>query len=137
MAGGPERPSPASSAICDLRSKLRHRADGRELDAKSAPPRGIGRLWESTSDIAAAPLAGVLGRTRAAILALLELPMSTTQLAAQLDLAAPTLNVHLRSLRSAGIVSSRRDGRAVLYQRTPLGDHLMAGPGRTSGGACA
>ncbi|MFI7672807.1 DUF5937 family protein [Actinophytocola sp. NPDC049390] len=90
-------------------------------------PRGIGRLWESAPDVTETPLAGVVGRTRAAILALLELPMSTTQLAAQLALAAPTLNAHLKSLQGAGILTSRRDGRAVLYRRTTLGDHLVAG----------
>jgi DNA-binding transcriptional ArsR family regulator len=89
-------------------------------------PRGLGRLWESAPDTRTSPLADVVGRTRAAILALLELPMSTTQLAAQLDLAAPTLNVHLKSLQAAGILSSRRDGRAVLYRRTSLGDLLLA-----------
>lgn len=89
-------------------------------------PRGLGRLWESTPDASDSPLAAVVGRTRAMILALLELPMSTTQLAAQVELAAPTLNVHLKSLRAAGIVSARRDGRVVLYQRTSLGDQLVA-----------
>lgn len=90
-------------------------------------PRGLGRLWESAPDVRDSPLAGVVGRTRAAILALLELPMSTTQLAAQLTLAAPTLNVHLKSLQGAGILTARRDGRAVLYRRTALGDQLVAG----------
>lgn len=94
-------------------------------------PRGLGRLWESAPDTPGAPpdspLAVVVGRTRAVILALLELPMSTTQLAAQLGLSAPTLNVHLTSLRAAGILSSRRAGRTVLYQRTALGDQLLAG----------
>jgi DNA-binding transcriptional ArsR family regulator len=89
-------------------------------------PRGIGKLWETAPDTTESPLAAVIGRTRATILALLELPMSTTQLAAQLDLAAPTLSVHLKSLRAAGILSSQRDGRAVLYRRTPLGDQLVA-----------
>jgi DNA-binding transcriptional ArsR family regulator len=42
------------------------------------------------------------------------------------DTAAPTLNVHLKSLQAAGIVSARRDGRAVLYRRTHLGDQLVA-----------
>lgn len=88
-------------------------------------PRGLGRLWESAQDTTDSPLVGVLGRTRAAILVLLELPMSTTQLAAQLALAAPTLNTHLKSLQAAGILTSRRDGRAVLYQRTSLGDQLL------------
>lgn len=53
--------------------------------------------------------------------------MSTTQLACQLNLAAPTLSVHLKALHGAGIVSAGRDGRSVLYQRTPLGDSLLNG----------
>ncbi|HEX5294859.1 MAG TPA: helix-turn-helix domain-containing protein [Streptosporangiaceae bacterium] len=52
--------------------------------------------------------------------------MSTTEVAAALALSAPTLSAHLHALQRAGIVSSRRDGRAVLYARTPLGDQLLA-----------
>lgn len=89
-------------------------------------PRGLGRLWESAPEATESPLAAVVGRTRATILALLELPMSTTQLAAQVELAAPTLNAHLKSLQAAGILSARRDGRVVLYRRTSLGDQLVA-----------
>ncbi len=96
------------------------------LPSLTYSPRGLGRLWESAADVSGSPLAAVVGRTRATLLALLELPMSTTQLAAQVELAAPTLNVHLKSLRAAGILSSRRAGRMVLYQRTALGDQLVA-----------
>lgn len=95
------------------------------------PPRGIGRLWEArSSDEAASPLADLVGKTRAAIVEQLDLPMSTTQLACQLNLSAPTLSVHLGILRAAGVVDSRRDGRAVLYARTSLGAALLDG-GRT------
>ncbi|HEX4226646.1 MAG TPA: DUF5937 family protein [Pseudonocardiaceae bacterium] len=95
----------------------------------SYTPRGVGRLWESRADESegSAPLAGVLGSTRAAILAQLDLPMSTTHLASQLELAAPTVNVHLKALHKAGIVSSHRDGRSVVYERTRLGDLLLTG----------
>ncbi|MFC0106099.1 ArsR/SmtB family transcription factor [Kibdelosporangium aridum] len=91
------------------------------------PPRGLGTLWESGRTATAdAPLAAVVGDARATILALLDLPMSTTQLAAQLGSAPPTVNVHLKALAKAGIVTARRDGRMVLYRRTPLGDQLVA-----------
>jgi DNA-binding transcriptional ArsR family regulator len=94
----------------------------------SYTPRGVGRLWESRAgEPDGAPLAGVLGATRAAILAQLDLPMSTTHLAGQLELAAPTVNVHLKALYQAGIVSSHRDGRSVVYERTRLGDLLLTG----------
>lgn len=89
-------------------------------------PRGLGRLWESHVTAQSHPLAGVLGASRTAILAQLDLPMSTTHLARQVDLAAPTVNIHLKALSRAGIVTSRRAGRDVLYQRTPLGDQLIA-----------
>jgi DNA-binding transcriptional ArsR family regulator len=89
------------------------------------PPRGIGRLWEFRPDTSGSPLADLVGKTRAAIVGLLDLPMSTTQLACQLNLTAPTLSVHLGILRAAGVVNARRDGRAVLYARTPLGDQLL------------
>jgi DNA-binding transcriptional ArsR family regulator len=72
-------------------------------------------------------LAEVLGHTRATLLGQLDLPMTTTQLAALLSLTAPTLNVHLKSLQAAGLASSRRDGRSVLYVRTDLGERLLAG----------
>ncbi|MGX7672956.1 DUF5937 family protein [Plantactinospora sp. DSM 117369] len=91
-------------------------------------PRGLGRLWEAPTIQQQSPLAGVLGRTRATILAQLDLPMSTTQLACQVTVTPPTLNSHLKALTAAGILSARRDGRSVLYARTPLGDALLTGP---------
>jgi DNA-binding transcriptional ArsR family regulator len=36
------------------------------------------------------------------------------------------LSVHLSILRNAGVVDSRRDGRTVLYHRTPLGHQLLS-----------
>lgn len=89
-------------------------------------PRGVGKLWESRPARGRSPLAGVLGATRAAILTQLDLPMATEHLAVQLDLAAPTVNVHLKALQEAGILTSRRAGRHVLYRRTELGDQLYA-----------
>jgi DNA-binding transcriptional ArsR family regulator len=93
----------------------------------SYSPRGLGRLWEGSAMPTDSPLGNVIGRTRATLLAQLDLPMSTTQLAVQLGLSAPTLNVHLKALQSAGIVTARRDGHAVLYSRTHLGELLLVG----------
>jgi DNA-binding transcriptional ArsR family regulator len=90
-------------------------------------PRGVGRLWDLQPVTRHAALAGVLGASRTSILAQLELPMSTTHLADQLGLAAPTVSVHLRALGLAGIVSAHRDGHSMLYQRTRLGDLLLSG----------
>jgi DNA-binding transcriptional ArsR family regulator len=88
------------------------------------PARGIATLWE---DAAPAPdgLARLLGTTRAAILADLAAPRSTTELAERLSMSPAGTSHHLTALRDAGLVTGRRDGRAVLYVRTPLGDALV------------
>jgi hypothetical protein len=90
------------------------------------PARGIATLWEEAP---AAPdgLARLLGATRAAALADLAAPRSTTELAERLGLSAATASHHLTALRDAGLATGRRDGRAVLYVRTPLGDALVNG----------
>jgi DNA-binding transcriptional ArsR family regulator len=89
-------------------------------------PRGLGRLWSEQTKLSDA-LAGLIGRSRAAVLAQFDLPMTTTQLACLLDLTPPTLSVHLRTLAASGVVTARRDGRSVLYQRTRLGEELLRG----------
>jgi DNA-binding transcriptional ArsR family regulator len=96
----------------------------------SYSPRGLGRLWEEQPEQTGSALAGILGQTRAALLAQLDLPMSTRQAATQMALSAPTLSVHLQALRAAGLLSSRRAGRQVLYSRTELGDRLLSETGR-------
>ncbi|GII57360.1 hypothetical protein Pth03_57490 [Planotetraspora thailandica] len=93
-------------------------------------PRGLGRLWEEHPEQTGSALAGVLGHTRAALLAQLDLPMSTTQAATQMALSAPTLSVHLQALRAVGLLTSRREGRQVLYSRTELGGRLLSEAGR-------
>jgi DNA-binding transcriptional ArsR family regulator len=90
-------------------------------------PRGLGRLWEQRPAPAGAALSDVLGRTRAALLSQLDLPMTTTQAATQLALSAPTVSVHLQALRAVGLLTSQREGRQVLYARTELGDRLLEG----------
>jgi DNA-binding transcriptional ArsR family regulator len=90
-------------------------------------PRGVGLLWDSPGLPVKSPLSDLIGRTRAAIVAQLDLPMTTKQLACQLDLSAPTLSEHLQILKTSGVVTSRRDGRTVLYQRTALGTRLLSG----------
>ncbi|GLW12716.1 transcriptional regulator [Microtetraspora sp. NBRC 13810] len=101
-----------------------------EPPSVSYSPRGLGRLWEQRPEQPRSALAGVLGQTRAALLAQLDLPMSTTQAATQMALSAPTLSVHLQALRAAGLLTSRRTGRQVLYSRTALGDQLLNEAGR-------
>jgi DNA-binding transcriptional ArsR family regulator len=93
----------------------------------SYAPRGAGRLWGGSTPPDRA-LAELLGRTRADTLLRLEIPMTTSQLADALAVAAPTMSAHLQILRRAGVVSATRRGRRVYYARTSLGEHL-AGAG--------
>ncbi|WP_028066945.1 ArsR/SmtB family transcription factor [Solirubrobacter soli] len=89
------------------------------------PARGIATLWEDAV-VASDGLARLLGATRASVLMNLPAPRSTTELAERLSLSAATTSHHLAALRDAGLVVGRREGRAVLYVRTPLGDALTA-----------
>jgi DNA-binding transcriptional ArsR family regulator len=79
-------------------------------------------------------LARLIGANRARVLRLLDVPHSTTRLAALTGLPAGAVGGHLRVLLDSGAVLRRRAGREVLYWRTPLGDSLAAagdpGPAR-------
>jgi DNA-binding transcriptional ArsR family regulator len=90
------------------------------------PARGVALLWEMGGD-ARPELAGLMGATRARILEALDAPMTTTELAHVLGLTAGGVSQHLSTLAAARVVARTRDGRAVLYARTALGDALVAG----------
>jgi DNA-binding transcriptional ArsR family regulator len=87
--------------------------------------RGAGMLWDD--GVPPSPsLASLVGRSRAAILGELDVPRTTTLLAGRVELSAPTVSAHLSVLVGAGLLTSQRTGRRVLYRRTPLGDRLVA-----------
>jgi Family of unknown function (DUF5937)/Helix-turn-helix domain len=89
-----------------------------------APP-GVAELWAPPARDREAALAGLLGRRRAEVLVALMTPVSTLDLAARLRASPAGTSAHLKALREAGLVTGRREGRAVLYTRTPLGDALL------------
>ncbi|MET8992121.1 DUF5937 family protein [Nonomuraea wenchangensis] len=91
------------------------------------PPRGVATLWEHRESDPPQALAAVLGRTRTRLLAALDQPASTKELAARLDLSEPGANQHLTALRRAGLASAHRTGRYVLYARTAVAETLLAG----------
>ena len=90
--------------------------------------RGVGRVWEGmeTSRPEGDRLAALLGRSRATILTLVHIPMSTTQIARSVGQSAGSVNQHLSVLRESGMVTSWRSGRSVLYRQTALGGSLVA-----------
>jgi DNA-binding transcriptional ArsR family regulator len=93
------------------------------------PARGVGTLWEP-DERAPAPeaLGALLGRVRAEVLAALDRPRSTTDLARALGVTPGGVSQHLRVLREAGLVHGHRVGRVVLYLRSASGESLLAAP---------
>lgn len=89
------------------------------------PARGIGTLWEPRATKATDAVAAVLGRSRTLLLAELDIPASTTQLARHSGLSAAAVSQHLTALRDAGLVTGHRAGRSVLYARTAIADALL------------
>ena len=89
---------------------VRYPASGRALPPDT-DPAGLGRL---------------LGGTRAALLAALAVPATTSGLAARCGVPLSTASDHLAVLRRSGLVRALRRGHAVEHTRTALGDALVA-----------
>ncbi|MET8506388.1 DUF5937 family protein [Streptomyces sp. NPDC004787] len=85
------------------------------------PARGIGALWTEPRERTPEALARLLGRARADVLCALDEPAGTSALAHRLGLAPSSVSAHLSVLRAAGLLTSRRYGHQVLYERTALG----------------
>ncbi|MDA8395119.1 MAG: helix-turn-helix domain-containing protein, partial [Candidatus Dormibacteraeota bacterium] len=67
------------------------------------------------------------------LLRLAERPTSVGELARMFDLAQPTVSAHLRALRDATLVTTRRDGPRTLYRadRESLSELLAQVAART------
>jgi DNA-binding transcriptional ArsR family regulator len=90
------------------------------------PARGSGTLWEHRPVTRTEAIAAILGRSRTVLLAELEAPASTTELAHRTGMSAAGVSQHLTALRDAGMVSAHRAGRSVLYARTIVAESLLA-----------
>src|SRR5690606_22658127 len=79
------------------------------------PARGVGRVWEglAPADEATNDLGALVGRSRAAVLHRLEVPMTTTHLSRVMEQSPGTVSEHLSILRRNGLVVSWRSGRSV------------------------
>jgi DNA-binding transcriptional ArsR family regulator len=86
-------------------------------------PRGVGALWSDEREDDAAALDDLIGRRRAEILR--ALPGATHDLAVRVGASPAGVSQHLGVLRRAGLARSARDGRRVVYERTPAGDALL------------
>jgi DNA-binding transcriptional ArsR family regulator len=90
------------------------------------PARGIAELWRAPTTPPDA-LARLLGQTRALVLAGLDQSLSTTALAALIELSPAGASRHLLALRDSGLVAATRHGHQVRYRRTALGSALLHG----------
>ncbi|MFI7644118.1 ArsR/SmtB family transcription factor [Nonomuraea sp. NPDC049400] len=88
------------------------------------PSRAVATLWTPPPVADATALTALLGVPRARLLHLLDEPLPTIELARRLRVTPSAVSQHLRVLHATGLVARARDGRQVLYRRTPLGDHL-------------
>ncbi|GAB2647179.1 ArsR/SmtB family transcription factor [Kribbella swartbergensis] len=97
------------------------------------PARGVGNLTARSDEAADDALVALLGRSRAAVLAALAVPYSTTELAVLLRQSPAAVSQHLSILRRSRLVISWRNGRRVLYQQTDLGASVVNTMMMTSG----
>ncbi|MEV4614595.1 winged helix-turn-helix domain-containing protein [Kitasatospora sp. NPDC049258] len=89
------------------------------------PARGQATLAGAVQPPPTAPaLAQLVGLPKARLLALLDEPSSTTELARRLGVTPGAVSQHLAVLATTRLVTRARHGRMVLYARSPLGDRL-------------
>lgn len=79
--------------------------------------------WATTEETNTAAL---LGATRAAVLELLLVARTTSEVARELGLGLPTVSVHLATLQQNGLATSTRTGRSVHHAITPLGRRVLS-----------
>jgi DNA-binding transcriptional ArsR family regulator len=87
------------------------------------PARGRGAVWSSPSPVLGTP---ALGARRVALLADLDTPRSTSELASRHQLSPATVSYHLNRLCTDGLVTRRQDGHSVLYAATEGARSLLA-----------
>jgi Helix-turn-helix domain len=90
------------------------------------PPTG-GRmeprqLWRKPRGVA---LAALVGRNRAAVLRTIADGCTTTELADRVGISLAAASQHASILRDAGLITTHRQGSAVLHALTPLGAELL------------
>ncbi|MEU2511634.1 ArsR/SmtB family transcription factor [Streptomyces syringium] len=88
------------------------------------PSRGVATLWGQAPVVDTPALVSLLGAPKARLLGLLDEPLPTVEIARRLRVTASAVSQHLRVLYATGLVTRARDGRQVLYRRSPLGDQL-------------
>ncbi|WP_306819912.1 ArsR/SmtB family transcription factor [Streptomyces sp. CA-210063] len=81
-------------------------------------------MWD-VSESGGQALGDLRGRTRAAALNAIAEGCSTTELARRLNISSAAANQHATVLRNASLITTSRDGKAVLHTVTSLGTALL------------
>ncbi|WP_203910561.1 ArsR/SmtB family transcription factor [Rhizocola hellebori] len=84
------------------------------------------RLWSNGHSQTGA-LAALLGHNRAAVLQRIADGCTTSELAQRAGVSLASASQHATVLREAGLITTRRDGSAVLHTLTSLGANLLNG----------
>ncbi|MEH1163801.1 hypothetical protein V6V47_00275 [Micromonospora sp. CPCC 205539] len=104
---------------------------------------GVARSWSETTLVYPMPadcwthserataghdeaLRGLLGSTRTRVLRTLTVEHTTSGLAGALGISPASASMHAATLRTTGLVTSRRDGQAVYHAVTALGQAVLA-----------
>jgi DNA-binding transcriptional ArsR family regulator len=88
----------------------------------------IDQDWQRTrmtEDSGLASLEALMGATRAAVLHAVGSGATTTRLAHRLSTSLASVSRHTGVLRNAGLITTRREGAAVVHELTPLGAALL------------
>jgi DNA-binding transcriptional ArsR family regulator len=119
------RATPPRQVRRDLEIFLRgQRPDALLRPFVDRPRQAVGWLCDGLEAAWDAAVAPHWPRVRG-LLAELGTPVSTTDLARRLGLTPGGVSQHLQALAAAGLVAGERDGRSVLYLRTPVADRLV------------
>ena len=78
-------------------------------------PRGVAGLWSDPPGPTPDPLALLVGKSCAKLLAYLQNPRTTIQAAAELGLSSAAVSEQITKLWRAGLVDRTRVGRLVFY----------------------
>jgi DNA-binding transcriptional ArsR family regulator len=92
----------------------------------SYSPRGIAEIWDEPEEARGdGAMDDLIGGTRADILRVLSVPMTTSELAERLHLTPAAVSQQLGVLRRSGVVDARRQGREVYSELTASGQRLL------------
>ena len=116
---------PADPRACSTGPASRSCSEAEQPDAVLLPPRHRHAVGRRRRPQRTGAMDDLIGGTRADILRVLEVPMTTGELARRLHLTPAAVSQQLGVLRRAGVVDARRQGREVYSELTSDGRKLL------------